>query len=232
MFHIAICDDFQEERETLKAILASLFEQRCLKASYEEYASGEELAKACIEPDCELDLIFLDIYMDGMDGLKTAEALRAAELDIPIVFLTTSPDFAIQSYDVAALSYLLKPLSREKLTAVMERFLQSYRPRSIFLQGRLFVSDDIVSVESRDKKVLLNFKNGATAELYEKLDTLEAALRGRNFLRCHQSFIVNMNYVRRVEDDAFITTLGTSVLIRKRELSQIRKKYFGYLTSL
>ncbi|MEG2120368.1 MAG: LytTR family DNA-binding domain-containing protein, partial [Pseudoflavonifractor sp.] len=194
------------ERETLISLLKQFSEAQEISLACTEYAGGEALTADCVVRGTEFDLIFLDIFMPGMDGMETARALRHAGVDRPLVFLSTSPDFAVASYDVAALTYLLKPLSPEKLAAVMERFLKSYRPQSLFLQGRLFVARDIVLAESQNKNVLLRFKDGSSCVLHEKLDTVEARLTGQNFLRCHQSFVVNMDYVCGVAGEAFQTT--------------------------
>ncbi|MEG1682672.1 MAG: LytTR family DNA-binding domain-containing protein [Oscillospiraceae bacterium] len=228
MFHIAICDDLSADRRALQALLTELIARRRLQASFTAYDSGEALAAS----GGGFDLIFLDIFMGGLNGMETAKLLRSAGMDTPLVFLTTSPDFAVESYQVEALSYLLKPVTAETLSAVLDRFLREYHPSHVLLQNRLFMADDIVSAESQNKTVLLHFKNGATATLSEKLDVVEAALRGRNFLRCHKSFIVNMDHVRHIEADGFQTTLDSFVPIRQREFAQIRKKYYEYLTSL
>lgn len=229
MYHIAICDDLPEERAVLKRLLSAFAAQRQLSFSIAEFSNGEALVA---DAGVDFDLVFLDIFMGGMNGMETAKNLRAAGVRTPIVFLTTSPDFAMESYEVVALSYLLKPVFEARLVTVLEQFLQNYHPRSVLLQGRLFMVEDLVFAESRNKKILLHFNDGGVAELLEKLDTVEAALSSRNFLRCHQSFIVNMDYVRCMEGESFQTILGVPVLIRKREFPAMRKKYYEYLTSL
>ncbi|MEG2119568.1 MAG: LytTR family DNA-binding domain-containing protein, partial [Pseudoflavonifractor sp.] len=162
MYHFAICDDLQEDRSLIRSMLADFAAERAQPISCAEYASGEALMAGCIGSGVRFDLIFLDIYMDGMDGMEVAHVLREAGVEAVLVFLTTTPDFAVQSYEVGALSYLLKPVAPEKLVAVLDCFLALCRPRSVFLQGRLFLTGDIVSAESCNKTILLHFKTGTT----------------------------------------------------------------------
>lgn len=110
-----------------------------------------------LEEQCIFDLIILDIYMDGMSGMEIAHKIRQREMETPIVFLTASPDFALESYDVNAFGYLLKPIDADKLTAVLERLLVYYdRPRvSIQCDRRrryLFL-DEIMYVESQNHNI-------------------------------------------------------------------------------
>lgn len=228
---IAICDDDREARSGFRTLLAEAAGEQAQRFSLEEYDAGEALCVAA-RSGALPDLIFLDIYMDGMNGMETAKTLRAAGCDTPIVFLTTTADFALESYEVTAFSYLLKPVTAVKLAEVMDRFWRSYRPRSVLLQGRLYVLGDIVSAESRNKTVIFHFKNGTAVQMQERLDVVAQQLTGRNFLRCHQSFIVNMDYIKAVGDSVFITRIGTEVLIRKREFALMRKTYYDYLASL
>lgn len=229
---VAICDDSANDRKSLWRALRAFATENSLSM---EIASTEDgVVLLAMEPELlsEIELFFLDIYMKRSNGFDVAKALRAKGVTAPIIFLTSSPDFAVQSYEVEAFSYLLKPVPQDKLKSLMERFLQSYRPRSIFLAGRLFMQEDIVFAESDLKNVTLHFRDGTCARVREKLDTLEQRLEGSSFLRCHQSYLVNLYHVRGVENETFLTTLDQPVLIRKRDFPELRKRYYDYLKSV
>jgi DNA-binding LytR/AlgR family response regulator len=230
--HIAICDDSADDRESLRRALRAFAAENTLDMQIVCAEDGVVLLS--LEPKLlsEIELIFLDIYMEHSNGFDVAKALRAKGVTVPIVFLTSSPDFAVQSYEVEAFSYLLKSAPQHKLKSLMERFLQSYRPRSIFLAGRLFVQEDIVFAESDLKNVTIYFRDGTSARVREKLDTVEQRLEGSSFLRCHQSYLVNLRHVRSVENETFLTTLDQPVLIRKRDFPELRKRYYDYLKSV
>lgn len=230
--HIVICDDNANDRKLLRQALRAFGAENTLDMEITSAKDG--LALLVMKPEVlsEMELFFLDIYMERSNGFEVAKVLRKEGVTAPIVFLTSSPDFAVQSYEVEAFSYLLKPVSRNKLDALMERFLQSYRPHSIFLAGRLFVQEDIVFAESDLKNVTLYFRDGTSARVRGKLDTVEQRLEGGAFLRSHQSYLVNLRHVRGVENETFLTSLGRPVLIRKRDFPELRKRYYDYLKSV
>ncbi len=232
MFHMAICDDLQVDRDFLKNLLTEFMHANNYEIEVREYFDGMELLSEKAEVLADFELFILDIFMEYSNGMEVAKTLRSRGVASPIVFLTTSPDYALDSYDVEALSYLIKPLEPKKLDAVLDRFLKGYRPRSVFLAGRLFVLEDIVFAESNLKRVYIHFKDGTKVELREKLDTLEEQISDQHFIRCHQSYFVNLNYIKRIENETFITTLNTPVLIRKRDFPEIRKRYYDYLKAI
>lgn len=227
--NIAICDDRKEEREKLSRLLSDFLSKRNICQSFFEFDSGEKLCCADAGVLGSLDLIFLDIYMGGMTGMQTAKKLRDNGVAAALIFLTTSPDFAVESYDVSALSYLTKPVDKNRFGKAMDRFLTVYRPKSIFIGGRLFIEDDIVFAESEGRTVILYFRDGTCAKITAKLDSVQQQLSESNFLRCHQSYVVNMNYITQVKDETFLTTLGLPVMIRKRDFPAMRKTYFQHI---
>lgn len=230
--HIVICDDSADDRKSLLQVLRFFAAENNLNVKITSAEDGMTLL--AMEPELlsEMELFFLDIYMEHSNGFQVAKTLRSKGVTAPIVFLTSSPDFAVQSYEVEAFSYLLKPISKARLKSLMDRFLHSYRPRSIFLAGRLFVEEDIVFAESDLKNVTLYFRDGTSARVREKLNTVEQRLEGSSFVRCHQSYLVNLRHVRGVEHETFLTILDQPVLIRKRDFPEFRKRYYDYLKSM
>lgn len=223
---IAVCDDVQIDRKMLRSTIEALRPT----AQVLEYDSAEALLTAHRE-GVRFDLIFLDIFLEGMNGMDAARSLRQHDIQTALVFLSCTRDFAVESYGVSALSYLVKPLDKKALEQVLDRFEATWRPRNIFIRDRFFTTDDIVYVESRDKRVTFTFKDGATAEITTKLGEVEDQLKGRNFLRCHRSFIINMDHVARIGDKCFITTNEDIVLIRQKQYAAMKKHYYDYITS-
>ena len=111
VIRIAICDDLYNERNMIQSLLTSIQnEEQKLEFNITQYEEGEALLMDMEENLSEFDLVILDIYMDGINGMETARKIRENDINIPIVFLTASPDFALESYDVNAFGYLLKPV--------------------------------------------------------------------------------------------------------------------------
>lgn len=112
---VALCEDNQHERDYTKYMIYRFRPNWHII----EYKSGEDLIDA-YENGKFYDIIFLDIYMDQLNGMDTAKLLRTKGINTAIVFLTSSADFAIESYEVRALSYLLKPITFEKFQELLE----------------------------------------------------------------------------------------------------------------
>lgn len=231
MIHIAICDDIQQEREQISAMLMALQDiERNWVFEITQYDRGELLLLDLEERRNGFHLIFLDIYMEGINGMETARKIRGLGLKTPLVFLTGSPDFALESYDVNAAGYLLKPVQKEKMAALLERLLGQEDRTRICIQSerrrRYLFLDEIVFVESDNHSILLHLANGETLTSGEKLGTLEGQLDER-FLRCHQSFLVNMCFVADVAED-FILKDGRRVPIRIRQRKAIADAYYRF----
>ena len=231
VIRIAICDDLYNERNMIKSLLTSIQnEEQKWEFNITQYEEGEALLMDMEENLSEFDLVILDIYMDGINGMETARKIRENDINIPIVFLTASPDFALESYDVNAFGYLLKPVKKDKLKDVLYRLLKHYvRPRVCIQcerRKRYLFLDEIVYIESQNHNVYIHLSDGDVLTSREKLSNLENMLDQR-FLRCHQSFLVNMRYIADVEED-FILKDGTIVPIRIRQRKAIADEYYRF----
>lgn len=135
---IAIVDDLKLDAEQLShLILSYMKEHRIPTAAPEIFPNGETfLASFTVG---SFDIVFLDIYMDGLSGMETAQKLRTLDASCRIVFVTTSPDFAVDSYDVNAAFYLLKPVTMERVSKALERCHLSAAEAevSVFIYHRL-----------------------------------------------------------------------------------------------
>ena len=237
MLRIAICDDLPPERAALGRFLQAYFSAHPYEYTLTEYARGENLADDYEDGAADFDLIFLDIFLDGMLGMEAARAVRRFDPQVPIIFLTTTPAYALESYDVRAYGYLVKPLDTDRAAALLDRFLREEyggRQKTLLLRegrrGRRIAYREIESIESCRNVLLVRLDNGEEHRVYAKLDDVERELAGHGFLRCHQSYIVNMERVRTAEKD-FIMASGACVPIRQREARAIREAYFEYLLS-
>lgn len=227
---IAVCDDSDLDREMICEILRSTFAEARHRPEIVPYESGVELAHD-IKDGMWFDIAFLDIYMTNHLGIDIAHQLRALGWTGEIVFLTATPDFAIDSYDVTAAGYILKPICLDKLRRVVERILRGYDEDTYAFRQRSSVVrvplDDILYVESSNAKCVLHCRGDTDYTVYKRLDEIEKELDEPRFLRCHQSYLVNMDHVREV-GKSFTLDSGQMVLIRQRSLKPIREAYFAY----
>ena len=162
---IVICDDVEIERLLLKEILCQYFEEINEEVSIIEYGSGETLVADVEEGYLDMELLLLDIYMKKLNGMETARKLRQLQCKVPIIFLTASPDYAIESYEVQASGYLLKPFSEEKLMKLLNMILKTDMKRRVAIknrrQYRYPYTDDIVYIDSDKHNVTLHLSDGS-----------------------------------------------------------------------
>lgn len=229
---ILICEDDTKDLSELQTALTMFFIRNSFLGTpeFDVYTRGEDFLSEKGAPS--FDIAFLDIFMDEATGMDVAKAIRAYDEQAHIIFLTTSIDYAVDSYDVHASGYLLKPLQTEKLESLLLNIFQRKpRPKVVVKHRkelRYLYYDDIVYVESRGRNLNIHLKDRPTVTISEKLDELQSKLNSSRFLRCHQSFLVNMDYIVDVSDTMFILSTKETVLIRQRDYAKMKSEYHRY----
>lgn len=232
MKKIAICEDSEIDRGILITALKQYFSELNEELSIVEYISGETLL-ADIEEGFLLDahLLFLDIYMGKLDGMETARRIRSLSNNIPIIFLSSSRYFALESYEVQAAGYLLKPFKESVLRELLSRTLRTERKKRVAVKvGRQYrypYTDEILYIDSNAHTVTLHLTDGSEITTQEKLGDIEKRINERRFLRCHQSYLVNMDYITDTED-SFVMRDGSKVPVRVRGRKEIMDDYHEF----
>ena len=228
---IGICDDSAED---LKILSEALY---AYDAAFQvfTYTNGESLLEDQSEQKILFDVIFLDIYMPGMNGIEIAQKMRTSMKDTKIIFISSSNEHYPEAYDVFAFNYILKPLNREKLNRILDQVLmdiaKACRQQITFsykaITYRVFCRD-IQYIESRDKIILFYMENKSILRTYAKMADILKQLPGEVFIRCHQSFAVNVFHAAEIGENFF--RIGQSaVSISKKYLKPSKDKYFTYL---
>lgn len=201
-----------------------------------EYVSADAMIVDVEEGYAEqgVDVLFLDIHMKGMNGMQAAHKLRKLHRKIPIIFLTATPEFAVESYEVGAAGYLLKPCDRSKLWNLLSKILKNERKRRIAVkigqQYRYPYIEDIVYIESSAHRVKIHLKDGTVISSVEKLGDIEKRIAEKRFLHCNQSYLVNMDFIHDTDDYVFIMQDGTEIPIRirgKKDMLDAYNRYFA-----
>ena len=230
---IAICEDNEIHRDILEHLLNRYFSERPIHFELVPYQYGMNFLYD-MEEGAYFDMAFLDIYMEDTMGNQIAHQLRAMGYQGEIVFLTASSDFAIEGYDVDASGYLLKPLDYGKLEMVMDRITRNIAPSTYQIRHRTTVTKlayhEILYIESNNSKCILHTESGESYTVYKTLNTIEKELGDRRFLRCHQSFLVNMDHIKQIGKQ-FLLSNGDYVPIRQRGVKAVRQAYIDYIAS-
>ncbi len=224
---IAVCDDNQIDRDIIKDFLHTYMTEKSIPNTITEYKNGMNLIYD-IEEGRYYDMVFLDIFMDQILGMDIARKLRNVGYTGNIVFLTSTAEFAVDSYEVEASGYLLKPHDYEKLCGLLNRIIDRTNIGHFQVSVRNTIYSipfgEIVYVESRNNICILHRSDGSEYNIYKKLSEVELQLNESRFLRCHQSYLVNMSYISKA-DSQFELTTGDVVLIRQRSQKEIRRIY-------
>lgn len=198
MVIIGICDDEQPMRRALRQILEQTLQLQGMEYQILEYMSGEELVEGTKVQD--LDILFLDIEMKALDGIKTAQILRKMGKKTVIIFVTAYPDFVFQGYEVHAFHYILKPYKKKKIARVMEQALEeaALSEEHYFMveqKARLIripLAKTLAFCSERRKIRIIMQEE--TVEFYGKLDEAAKSFP-EYFIRIHNRYIVNLNFM-------------------------------------
>lgn len=230
---IAICDDNTEDIALLSSALLDydpLFEITA-------FTSGKILVEEILDNHFFADLLFLDIFMPEMDGILTAKKIRDRMKYVKIIIYSSSKDHYPQAYAIFAFNYIEKPFHKERLHAVLDRALEELRKErshkiSIQYKGAVQTVDyrDILYIESNNKMLLFHLTDGKVSQCYGKLDKIADNVPEQLFIRCHQSFLVNLSHVKEMKEN-YLRIGQVMINISRKYVKGVKDKYYTYLFS-
>lgn len=236
MLSIAICDDAKEDRDKSCQLIKEYFKKREREVDVSVFEEAETL----LSDGRDYDLYLLDVIMPDMSGMQAAERLLKRRRRPVIVFITSSLESAVDGYRVNAAGFLLKPIEesnfRETITRVEAQYLSPEEPAIEVLHNRVPVTlplKRITYLESRLHQVNVVLDDGEMLTVHQKLQELQEKLESLDgqsrFLRCHQSYLINLSQVSRMEADCFVTLNGRQIPISRNNYKQSKHMYYHYL---
>ena len=214
----------------IRSFVSDFFRKKNREISLRMFSGGEEL----LNYGGQIDILFLDIQMKGMDGMETARKLRADRFRGFLVFITVLKEMVFQSFEVQAYDYLVKPVDKKQFEKTMERLydsMQNASEDSLLVQkgyeGRIIPKDEIVFCEIIDRKIYLNLTSGEVVDYYERIENLETKLDNR-FYRCHRSYLINLKYLKGYKNGTAYMDNGKEIPVsrlRSREFSGVVLQY-------
>ena len=234
---IAICEDDTTQQNILTAALDSYRTPAGEHVQYDVYHNGLDLL-ASINTH-RYDVLLLDILMPGFTGIETAREIRESNEKIPIIFLTTSQEFAVESYRIHAFDYLMKPVDQNALFETLDRayaVTESTLEKSILIQTAKAVYvlslSQIEFVEINNRTLSFHLIDGTVKSISGRLSDYEDTLLSHpEFLKIHRSYIINMDLMKALNQKSFITLTGNEVPISRNLLPAIQKRYIDHLHS-
>ncbi|MBW9155798.1 LytR/AlgR family response regulator transcription factor [Clostridium tagluense] len=226
MLRIAICEDEFKQRNMLKNILTGQIKENNLDAKINDYESGEQLINSIKDNSYRFDIIFLDIQMKNISGIDTAKIIRETNKIAIIIFVTGLMEYVFEGYNVRAFNYILKPFKIGKIAKVFKEALDNLD----------MIKNDMYIVNLKDKTHKISFSDimyfvsdkrlirlictQGEYEFYSQLDNVEKELSNRNFIRCHQRYLINLSNISSMEQNHAITILGYNVPISRNRYKE------------
>lgn len=228
----AIIDDRSDDRESLYRELDTVLREKGYRVdAIDLFESGEQFLNAF--DTGKYDLLFFDIYMEGINGIEAAAAVRRTDRSVKVVFVTTSNDFAAESYSLRADYYLLKPFVHEDIVKAIDIInLEDYEMQRVVRlpDDSTCLLHDILYSEYYNHRIILYLKNGRKKKIRASQAQIEEILCANDsFLTCTKGIIVNLEYVNRIDESTVFLKEGYQVPVSRRRLADIRKAHAAYL---
>ncbi|MGN0170707.1 MAG: LytR/AlgR family response regulator transcription factor [Lachnospiraceae bacterium] len=231
---IAVCDDEERFVDNTCTLLDRWAKQRNICLSLYRFSDGDALLQA--HRSEAMDLIFLDVLMPLLNGIDAAKELRTEDPAVPIIFLSSAREYAVDSYEVKAFQYLVKPLDEKRLWAVLDDF-----SRSICTQREMLVLhtqvgfcrisvEDVDYLEAQNKHVLAYLSNGTSILLSENFSRCEQLFTlEKGFCKSHRSYLVNLSHVKEFTKTQISMNTGAAVPISRNCYQVFKETYFSYM---
>lgn len=235
MIKIAFCDDDMEVLHQMNELLDRYRVEWNEDITYAAFQSPFELLTE-IEKGIRPDILFLDVVMPGQNGMDVAKEIRQYDTNMKIIFLTSSPEFAVESYSVGAYFYQLKPIWEESFFRLMDSVLaecEKKKKNSLILRSKDGITridlQQLEYCEVLGRKLLFHLEDGAVLESAGSLDDLAGQLmQHSNFFRPHRSFLVNMEYIQNISSRSIKMVNDAEIPIPHGKCSEIKNTYMEY----
>lgn len=236
MLQIAVCDDNIEELSNMVRLIDLYQTTKHLDCEHAVFPNGFELLSA-LEKGKQFDIYCLDIMMPGFNGIDVAKEIRKFDKTAPILFFTSSPEFALESYSVKAINYILKPISKEKLFFTFDELMEQIKVEkdedAVIVKSndgiqKILISN-LVFAEVIGRNVLYHLRSGKVIECTEYFsDVCDNLLSYGCFIKPHRSYLVNMQYVNTIESHHITLQTLSSVPIAQGKAKEVKQQYLNY----
>lgn len=234
MLKIAVCDDSRELLEKVEKDLLEYESVHSTPVTIHTYTNAMDLLDGLKKTD--YDILILDIIMPNFTGMQAAHEIRKFNEEIKIIFLTSSKEFAIESYSVGAYYYLLKPVLKEKLFSILDKVVSeitSKQESCVIYTHTGIVNIPFAKIECLEvynKHLVFHLSDGSTKETRGTLTDYENVfLERKEFLKIHRSYILNMDYIHSIEAGEIATYSGKKFPVSRLLAKDIKEHYMNYM---
>jgi DNA-binding LytR/AlgR family response regulator len=235
MDNIVLCDDDVFIVDKLSNMLKKKLGKECKVVKFTTGFSAYTYIVDVVNGD--VDVLFIDIDLGVESGIDIARQIKEQYEGVKIIFITAHVQYSPDIFETYPTYFLTKPIDEKKLEAALERVeeeIENDRKNTMFYSSKGSVVRTTIRkikyIESKKRIVIIHELN-RTIEFYGKLDDVMVKL-SNNFIRCHQSFIVNMNYVSNLTSSGFVLNDGTYVPVSQNKYGNTKKQLMKYLSDI
>jgi len=236
MLQIALCDDNIDELSNMVQLIDLYRVSRNFSCEYAAFHNGLELI-ATVEKGKRFDIYCLDIMMPGFTGMDTAKEIRGYDKTAPILFFTSSTEFAFESYSVKAINYILKPITKEKFFFTFDELLGQIKAEkdedAVIVKSNDGIQkiriSNLVFAEVIGRNVLYHLRSGKVIECTELFSSVcDTLAKYGCFIKPHRSFLINMQYVDTIENHQISLQDHSSIPIAQGRAKEMKQHYLNY----
>lgn len=234
---LAVCDDNLQELTIIKSFLIEYRTPSGEPILFDSFQTATELLTALHTK--KYDALLMDIIMPDTTGMEAAKEIRNNSNEIPIIFLTSSPEYAVESYRIKALDYLLKPIDKKLLFAALDTICSQLSSPNDSLAIKtakamlLLPFAQIEAVEINNKTLQFHLTNGTVKSITGKLSDYEEALLCREeFIKVHRSYIINMSLMKSFSNHSFVSLSDVTIPISRNLQKQVKETYMSFLRAV
>lgn len=232
MYRVVICDDEATSLQINQILTEQVLDEAGIEYEIATFDDMRKMTAALSDEKAEYDVLLCDILAVGMNGIEAAKELRRLGEKLPIIFISSTAEFALEGYSVNALRYLQKPIDIEKLReALMEAHQNSEDGEALKFQvaDRFYKIpfSDIEYLEScgRDTDIVTKDER---ISVHMKFSDMEKKLPADMFLRCHRSYIINLVQVKDLARYRFLTKNGVEIPVSQLQYNETKRRFVKF----
>ena len=223
MYYIGICDDEPIFLKNITEMTKEILTEAGISYNIRTFSSTSALSAHLHTAGATMDLLLLDILMQGQSGIEFATQLRQSGNPIPVIFVTTTMDFALDRYRAEAVGYLLKPVQKPELKEALTRAWRYHKKQTVVLSSSShsvsFKLDDVLYIDIYDKQLTIHMADGKNLTIAVSLNSLFSKLPKEQFIQCYRSYIVSL--------PAIISIWRYGIELRNHETIPISRIYYS-----
>ncbi len=228
---VAICDDEKPMQTILENLLDEFGRLRNIDISIDKFDNGHDLLRVLNEK--EYEIVFMDHQMQDIDGMETSRLIRSRNNDCVIIFVSAFPEVAVDSYEVNAFRFIVKPINKEKLFKAIDDHLRSIDYDNLLIlntnDGKWKIKmSDIIYAEAKGKHTIVRTAQ-KSFEINIHMKKIEDKLPSEKFCRCQRAYIAGFAHINNHTNAEIIFDNGERAQIGKAYYSKFKNAFQEYI---